>query len=388
MARFTLRDISSDVLIELQQVIAGHVAIAQRLLMDMEQQPVNGQLVHDQLVHELFRTIDMIKGDLGVVGVAPLVPLIESVEGVLGRLRHGEIAFSAVLSDLLILILERVCLFVSDCSASGRADYDPALFEKMVSRLEAAYVASPEQMDYWLGEAIQLLDPSVVIQPENSHTRMNETENSLVYARLLENEDMHFFRTLMQPIEQRSHYWQGRGDRILKFSLLLNQIAGEPVDNKQLAMAACIHDYGMALLPLSILHKRTALRDEDIHLLRSHVTASAHLLQYLPQWQPAREMVLQHHESVDGSGYPFGLRDREICDGAKILAIVDTFDALTHERAHLTHQRRPIIRAVKEINDLAGRQLNAFWVDVFNKAVEPVIVAHHSQRLPNREKSV
>ena len=377
MARFIPRDIEPDVLGELQQDIAEHVALAEDFLIRMEQQPDNAELVH-----QLFRAIHTIKGDLGVVSIAPLMPLMGAIEDLLGRLRSGDLPFSPVMGDVVILVLDRVCQFATDCVTFGHADYDPALFTKVVAGLEAAQAANLWQVEHCFGEVIQLLDPSVVIQADSvaADDHSSDLASSLTYAGLLENDDMRFFRALITPIEQRSRYWQGRGDRILKFALLLNQLAGEPVDSKQLAMASCVHDYGMALLPLHILHKQTALSDDDIHLLRAHVTASAHLLQYMPQWQSAREMVLQHHESVDGSGYPFGLRDREICDGAKILAIVDTFDALTHERAHLTHQRRPIIRAVKEINDLAGRQLNSAWVDVFNKAVEPVLAAHGAKR--------
>jgi HD-GYP domain-containing protein (c-di-GMP phosphodiesterase class II) len=372
MARFTPRDIEPDVLHELHQDIVEHATLAQELLIRMEQQPNNGELIH-----QLFRAVHTIKGDLGVVSVAPLTPLMTAIEDLLSRLRHGEMIFSPIISDLVMLILDRVCQFVSDCADVGRADYDPQFFAQICQRLQASTLATPYQAETLLGEAIQLLDPSVVIQLSAAIT--DTSADSLVYAGLLENEDMKFFRALITPIEQRSRYWQGRGDRLLKLALLLNQLAGEPVNPKQLAMAAYVHDYGMALLPLAVLHKQDTLSDVDIHLLRSHVTASAHLLQYMPQWQPAREMILQHHESVDGSGYPFGLRDREICDGAKILAIVDTFDALTHERAYRTHQRRPIIRAVKEINDLAGRQLNSLWVDVFNTAVQPVLDAYSTQ---------
>jgi HD-GYP domain-containing protein (c-di-GMP phosphodiesterase class II) len=157
--------------------------------------------------------------------------------------------------------------------------------------------------------------------------------------------------------------------------LILNRLAGRPVNEQDLAVAVYVHDFGMAFIPVELLHKQTQLDDAEILLLRSHVQSSAQLLQQLPRWQAAREIVLQHHEAVDGSGYPFGLREREISDGAKMLAIADSFDAMTHHRAYASHQKRPIIRAVKEINQCAGKQLSPYWVEVFNRAVAPVLAA-------------
>jgi HD-GYP domain-containing protein (c-di-GMP phosphodiesterase class II) len=145
-------------------------------------------------------------------------------------------------------------------------------------------------------------------------------------------------------------------------------------------VAVYAHDFGMAFMPLEILHKEATLTDNDIVLLRSHVMCSANLLQHMEQWRPAAEIVMQHHEAVNGSGYPVGMRDKEICDGAKILAIADTFDALTHQRASALHQKRPIIRAVKEINDCAGKSLSQKWVEIFNKAVDPVLAEYRARQ--------
>ena len=187
--------------------------------------------------------------------------------------------------------------------------------------------------------------------------------------------DLAFFRALIAPVEQRTRYWQGRSDRIAKMALFINREAGCPVDECQLAVAVYTHDFGMASMPMALLHKTDTLSDREILLLRSHVQASAQLLEHMPRWRPAREMVLQHHEHADGSGYPYGLREREISDGAKIIAIADTFDAITHQRAYDPGQKQPILRAMTEINAAAGRQLSAYWVEVFNRVVEPVLAA-------------
>ena len=88
----------------------------------------------------------------------------------------------------------------------------------------------------------------------------------------------------------------------------------------------------------------------------------------MKQWREAANIVLQHHERVDGKGYPFGLTEDEICDGAKIIAIVDAIDARTHERVFMTTQARPLLRAAMEIGKHVDTQFSEKWVDVF-KAV-------------------
>lgn len=197
-----------------------------------------------------------------------------------------------------------------------------------------------------------------------------------------EDLDLAFFRDLMQPIEERTRFWRGRCDRILRLALILNDVGGSPVDEQQLAVAVYAHDFGMAFMPLDVLHKNGTLTDCEILLLRSHVQSSACLLQHMSRWQAAKQMVLQHHEAVNGSGYPYGLREKEIVDGAKILAIVDAFDALTHQRAYTSLEKKNIIRAVNEINKHAGVQFSQHWVNVFNQVVQPVLLAHHAKHGP------
>jgi hypothetical protein len=64
-----------------------------------------------------------------------------------------------------------------------------------------------------------------------------------------------FFWELMKPIEKRSKYWEGRGDRIAKLAGYINKIAGAPIDESQLAVACYMHDFGMAFMPITLLHK-------------------------------------------------------------------------------------------------------------------------------------
>jgi HD-GYP domain-containing protein (c-di-GMP phosphodiesterase class II) len=162
---------------------------------------------------------------------------------------------------------------------------------------------------------------------------------------------------------------------------ILNQLADSPVDDDQLIVTVYTHNFGMAFMPLNLLHKTETLSNDEIQLLRSHVYSGSQLLEFMQRWQPAKEIVLQHHEASNGFGYPYGLREKEICTGAKILAVVDAFDAMTHHRAYALGKRQPIIRAIKEINCCAGKQLSPKWVEIFNQALQPILLAQHAKQV-------
>jgi HD-GYP domain-containing protein (c-di-GMP phosphodiesterase class II) len=87
----------------------------------------------------------------------------------------------------------------------------------------------------------------------------------------------------------------------------------------------------------------------------------------------ARKIVMQHHERTDGTGYPLGIKEDDICEGAKLLAIVDTYDAMTHPRAHNEDKVLSKKEAVIEINRSAKGQFSMKWVRLFNQAMTALL---------------
>jgi HD-GYP domain-containing protein (c-di-GMP phosphodiesterase class II) len=94
------------------------------------------------------------------------------------------------------------------------------------------------------------------------------------------------------------------------------------------------------------------------------------MLNKMQKWDEAATITYQHHERVDGKGYPEGLTENQIHDGAKILSIIDAFDAITQSRAYAASVKRPFIRAVLEINSQVGTQFSSVWVERFNLIVK------------------
>ena len=157
---------------------------------------------------------------------------------------------------------------------------------------------------------------------------------------------------------------------MIRLALKMNDQAGRPVEPSQLAAAVYMHDAGMALLPLNVINSPDKLSEDDLNLVKEHPKISFELLRFMKPWAQAAEIVLQHHEKVDGSGYPYGLKEDEICEGAKILAIVDAIDARTHERVHSTLLKRPLLRAAMEIGKNRDNQFSSYWVDIFKEVFQ------------------
>lgn len=379
MQTFRHDDLDNDILNDLLEEINELYEASEQTLMELELQPQD-----NELQRALFRSIHTIKGDLGLVNFTPMIPLLQHVEDLLDYLRKGQIRYTSTMSDLVLLTMDRVKLFVQSCIKSGSAQYDEGLYQLLVKQIARIKPDNPQEHEKLLAESVLLLDPTLDAHPSASQAPLATTEKSSGDALDDiglhgdhdddEHRDIIFFRELMEPVERRSQYWRGRGDRIARLALYLNKLKGNPVDPNQLAVACYVHDFGMAFMPLKVLHKNTPLEQAEFNLMRSHVYKSARLLEHLDQWNEARKIVIQHHERIDGSGYPLGLKDADICEGAKLLAIVDTFDALTHARAHDTHTKRPKKRAVMEINRVAAGQFCPKWLRVFNQAMASLLL--------------
>ena len=102
----------------------------------------------------------------------------------------------------------------------------------------------------------------------------------------------------------------------------------------EIEVAALVHDVGMLAIPEQVLNKQGALTADEWRVVKSHPDLGARLLDDLGEMTAVRNIVLQHHERWQGDGYPSHLRGTEICLGARIVAVVDTFDALTAGRPH------------------------------------------------------
>ncbi|MCP1620783.1 MULTISPECIES: HD domain-containing phosphohydrolase [Pseudomonadaceae] len=350
-------DFNQDLLDDFRQEAYEGFNRCEQLLIDLERTPTD-----PERLRQLFRQVHSFKGNLGYVGLERLNTLPQALEDVLDQLREGRLTFDSLLGDIMLLILDRLRDLVRGALA-GEPGLPPDTLP--LAKALSSLAQAPGQRQTEMRQALLFrLDPNTRLTTPQADPVT--ATGALTRHGLSDDPDLAFFLDLMQAAERRSHYWLGRGERQLEVALAMNRRAGHPVDPRQLATAVCLHDLGMALMPLPLLHKAERLTREERRLMQAHPRMGADLLRRLPQWDEAAEIILQHQEHADGSGYPKGLREAEIVPGALILNIVDTFDARTHERAHQTLSKRPVLRAILEINGLAGSQFSAHWVEVFN----------------------
>ena len=134
-----------------------------------------------------------------------------------------------------------------------------------------------------------------------------------------------------------------------------------PDQIEEIHIAGLLHDLGKITIPEEIFSKPRRLSKMERALIRSHPTRGYQILKIIPELRRVAEMIYQHHERLDGSGYPRGLEDKDILRGAKIISVADVVDALASPRCH-----RPALgidAALKEISRNRGTLYDADVVD-------------------------
>jgi len=133
---------------------------------------------------------------------------------------------------------------------------------------------------------------------------------------------------------------------------------------------ALLHDIGKVAMPDTLIHKAGKLSEDELAVIRTHPQVGHDILMAVPCLRPAAAIVLASHEWVNGTGYPFGLKEEEISLGARITSVADAFDALTMSRIY----RDPVSaeRANAELLRFSGRQFDADVVRAWFRLAEPV----------------
>jgi diguanylate cyclase (GGDEF)-like protein/putative nucleotidyltransferase with HDIG domain len=153
-------------------------------------------------------------------------------------------------------------------------------------------------------------------------------------------------------------------------SALARTLGMSEVDLQAVKTAALLHDIGKLGVPEHILAKPGPLTPDEFQKVRMHPQIGADIIGAVPFPYPVAPLVLHHHERWDGRGYPLGLQGEEIPLGARILCLVDYFDALTSDRPY--HKPLPIDQATELIKSEAGKALDPKAVDTFLRILPDV----------------
>jgi len=323
---------------------------------------------HDrEIVADLFRAIHNIKGDASLCKFELGVVIAHPIESLMARFREGEIPFSDMLAETILLAVDRLEL-ATDGLLSHKSLENLRLLP-LVQGLNRLSLAKGTEIDTL---SATLIEEVTGFRPVNG-VISNRAPRVAVPREEQKNAkpDLQFFRSLALQLESRSPLFKGRTMRILRLALETNKAGGNVVDPVQLEAAVYLHDVGMMFLPESIWLKVGHMTPEDKEALRNHPGFSAGLLERMPGWEAAAEMIAQHHEMPDGTGYPNRLPTEAICPGAKILAIVDAFEAVMLKHIH-RGKNRSVLRAIAEIN-ACDNQFAPEWIAPFNMVIRKTI---------------
>ena len=181
---------------------------------------------------------------------------------------------------------------------------------------------------------------------------------------LLEKSYLESIEVLRRTVEVKDVYTRGHSDRVSEYSLLIGEKLNLPPEQmKTLKIGALFHDIGKIGIPDAILLKTDKLTDDEYSEIKNHPAIGAHILSNASIFADIIPIVKHHHERYDGKGYPARLAGEDIPYLARIVAVADTFDAMTSRRSY--RQALDFDYTTNEIERCKGTQFDPAIADVF-----------------------
>ncbi|MGC2560296.1 MAG: HD domain-containing phosphohydrolase [Terriglobales bacterium] len=162
---------------------------------------------------------------------------------------------------------------------------------------------------------------------------------------------------LAGAVDEKDPYTRGHSDRVTRYSLMIAKEMGlDPGFLEVLRVSAQLHDVGKIGIEDRILKKPGALTPEEFEIMKTHTTKGANILRPVTQLREMLPGIELHHEALNGRGYPYGLKGDEIPLLPRVIAVADTFDALTTNRPY--QKAFDPVEAVRIIRNLSGQRLD------------------------------
>jgi PAS domain S-box-containing protein len=277
-----------------------------------------------------------------------------------GRLLYGNSAFEKTsnLSIPELLYKSFLSLVHPEDQAKASALFKEALEGKTVN--EELRLTSPGQENTWLNVTLAPLGCASSGLMGVQGKIVNITEKKKVLEQLekslgiLKRSMRETVQAMAAIVEARDPYTAGHQGRVSRLATAIAEELGFPEERKeQVRLAGLVHDLGKISIPSEILTKPARLNEMEMALVRLHPEVAYRILKEIELLNPIGEMVLQHHERLDGSGYPKGLKGDKLSLEGKILAVADVVEAMSSYRPY-----RPALgvsKALEEINENKGR---------------------------------
>jgi putative nucleotidyltransferase with HDIG domain len=293
----------------------------------------------------------------------------------LAQLREG--SYDLLLADILMPGMEGTALLME--ALKIRPDL-AVIFVTGVADISVAVDSIKHGAYDYITKPFRLEE--VIISVNRALERRRLRIQNQVYQHTLEDQVAHRTRQLMEALGTLQHTYdstlhalstaldsreadsEGHSARIMRYAArIADQMGLGEAEVRPIKQAALLHDVGKIGVPDELLRKPGKLTDGEWVIMRRHAEIGYRILSGINFLREAAEMVLRHQEKYDGSGYPGGLRGEEIVLGARILAVADTLECMTSDRAF---QAAMSFEAAREgITRLAGSQLDPWIVRAF-----------------------
>ena len=258
------------------------------------------------------------------------------------------LAIGAVISLQAARALTRDLRALSDaCEAVARGEYTLRIAPEGLSEIKQL-ASTFNQMNESLDDAF-------------SRWIAAAGENHDVFLRLVQ--------TIAEAIDEKDFFTRGHTGRVTRYSVLIAQELGLPAAQvERIRLAALLHDIGKIGIDDRVLKKPGLLTVEEFEIIKAHPVRGASMLRPIEQLADIIPGVELHHESLDGLGYPYGLKGDEIPMMPRIIAVADTYDAMTSDRAY--RRSLPHEVAVTEIERCATTQFDPEITHAFTDGLD------------------
>lgn len=316
------------------------------------------------------QTLEMIGVTIGyewasfVINIDEGESLLEKKFFQYGEYSYDEFEMRTELSKLLntepIAVADKTAIFAAE-----------GMFEELDPQVMVHAVQAHGHRYGWLVVGGKQCDDSYV----SSHDTKTIDSIAGIFSAFLENTRLYaeqkraFEGTVLAltgAIDAKDRYTRGHSDRVAMLSQQLALASGYSVeDAKRVRLCGILHDVGKIGVPEAVLCKNGRLTDEEFEMIKLHPQIGADMLSDLKSLDDILPGVLHHHERWDGRGYPHGLAGEDIPELGRILALADTFDAMSSNRAYRSAMPREKVLA--EIERCSGEQFEPRLAELFLK---------------------
>jgi putative two-component system response regulator len=298
---------------------------------------------------------------------AMLVALRDILEGAGYRVRtaaNGELALeeltdyepSLILSDISMPVMDGIELFEAVRRRPNGAAI-PFIFLTARGTREDIFAGKSLGADDYITKPVTSQELLSAV-----HARIQRTDELMVAQ--LEAAYKASLMALANAIEARDFYTRDHVDRVNAYSQAMAETLGWTAARRaSLEFGAILHDIGKIAVREAVLCKTGPLGRDEWNEMREHPIVGARMIEGIPYLAPAIPIVLYHHERWDGSGYPEGIEGEAIPEDARLLAVADTFDAMTSNRPY--RKALPVSLAYETIVSEAGKLFDPDMVNAF-----------------------